>query len=256
MMTGTDDFARNCLQTSVPLMPGSMTSSRTMSAPERSNSASADGPSPTTVVSKPSLRSRERERIGQRFLVLHDQHTRQRLASRLVAAAPRAAAFLSIIDESRFSPAAAGSGGTVSKWAGIRRVNVDPCRVGSTVDGSVVVGGDVLDDRQPQPGCRRWRGSGPLSTRKNRSKTRSWSSLAMPMPRSVTAIATSSPRTVRLTEETGSLRRVGDGVLDQVRQGRHEQGAVALTSSPLGASAWTVMSAARRPRWTGAVPRR
>ena len=55
---GTLERARSCLQTSVPLIPGNIRSSSTISAPDRSNSASAAGPSPTTVASKPSLRSK------------------------------------------------------------------------------------------------------------------------------------------------------------------------------------------------------
>ena len=58
MITGTAERVRSALQTSVPLIPGSMRSSSTMSAPLRSNSSSAPCPVAATAVVNPSLRSR------------------------------------------------------------------------------------------------------------------------------------------------------------------------------------------------------
>src|SRR3954451_1208199 len=59
MITGTAVRTRSALHTSVPLMPGSIRSSRTMSAPLRSNSSRASWPVPAIAVVKPSLRSRK-----------------------------------------------------------------------------------------------------------------------------------------------------------------------------------------------------
>src|SRR4051812_19873524 len=59
MITGTAERTRSALHTSVPLMPGSIRSSRTMSAPLRSNSSRASWPVPAIAVVKPSLRSRK-----------------------------------------------------------------------------------------------------------------------------------------------------------------------------------------------------
>ena len=58
MITGTAERVRSALQTSVPLIPGSMRSSSTMSAPLRSNSSRAPCPVTATAVVNPSLRSR------------------------------------------------------------------------------------------------------------------------------------------------------------------------------------------------------
>src|SRR5699024_3141111 len=58
MMTGTEEVARNCLQTSVPDMPGNIKSSNTISTSWRSNSANAVFPSCATMGSNPSFRSR------------------------------------------------------------------------------------------------------------------------------------------------------------------------------------------------------
>src|SRR5438067_3211813 len=58
MITGTLDFSRSDLHTSLPGRPGSIRSSRTRSAPVRSKVSSASGPVEQTATSKPSLRSR------------------------------------------------------------------------------------------------------------------------------------------------------------------------------------------------------
>ncbi len=57
MITGTFERCRSVRHTSVPDSPGSMRSSSTRSAPDRSNSLSASGPVPATATSKPSRRS-------------------------------------------------------------------------------------------------------------------------------------------------------------------------------------------------------
>src|SRR5262245_39862863 len=58
MITGTLDFSRTDRHTSLPGRPGSIRSSRTRSAPVRSNVSSASGPVEQTATSKPSLRSK------------------------------------------------------------------------------------------------------------------------------------------------------------------------------------------------------
>jgi hypothetical protein len=56
-ITGTVDICRSRRHTSVPDSPGSIRSSRTMSAPSRSNSPSASGPVAAVETVKPSLSS-------------------------------------------------------------------------------------------------------------------------------------------------------------------------------------------------------
>src|SRR5579871_2897535 len=58
MITGTLDLSRSDRHTSLPGRPGSIRSSRTRSAPVRSNVSSASGPVAQTATSNPSLRSR------------------------------------------------------------------------------------------------------------------------------------------------------------------------------------------------------
>src|SRR6516165_6976782 len=58
MITGTLDFSRSDRHTTLPGRPGSIRSSRTRSAPVRSNVSSASGPVEQTATSNPSLRSR------------------------------------------------------------------------------------------------------------------------------------------------------------------------------------------------------
>jgi len=66
MITGTALLDRNCLHTSVPLIPGSITSSRTMSAPLRS----VDG----DLRAESFFAQQKGEGFSHRLLVLDDQN--------------------------------------------------------------------------------------------------------------------------------------------------------------------------------------
>src|SRR5512135_206935 len=124
MITGTLDLARSCLHTSVPLIPGSIRSSSTISAPARSNSASAVGPSATTVASNPSLRNRNASGSASDS------------SSSTISTLVTTSYFLSV--------------GVFERRDRQRERRPGP-RLAPQPDGPVVVGGDVLDDRQAQP---------------------------------------------------------------------------------------------------------
>ncbi len=68
--------------------------------------------------------------------------------------------------------------------------------------------------------------------RKNRSKTRSVYSGAIPTPRSVTAIWTWPSRPATADRHLGPGRRVADRVVDEIGQRGHQQGSVASHEQP------------------------
>ena len=102
MMTGTDGARRSARHTSVPDSPGSMRSSSTMSAPLRSNSASASGPVRGDRDLEALLAQQVGQRVGDGLLVLDDQH------------AGHAALLRN------------GCGQACARGGGSRRVNVEP----------------------------------------------------------------------------------------------------------------------------------
>ena len=84
MMIGTWLRLRSCRQTSMPLIRGSITSSRTRSGFTTSKRSSASKPSVATSTWNPSRRSpivRASTKLG---LVLDDQHRRRRSRTRLI----------------------------------------------------------------------------------------------------------------------------------------------------------------------------
>src|SRR5689334_14969836 len=141
MMTGTLERERNCLHTSVPLIPGSIRSSSTMSAPARSNSARADGPSATTVASKPSLRRRKARGSAKDS----SSSTINTLVIGLLV--------LSLVLHFQVI-ITMGVGGNRQ---GERRPR---SRLAPQPDGSVVIGCDVFNDRQAQSGTAGGPGAG------------------------------------------------------------------------------------------------
>ena len=112
MMIGTLLRLRSARQTSVPDSPGSIRSSSTMSAPPRSNSASASGP----VLGDDDLEALPAQHVGQRvgegLLVLHHQHAGH---ARSFSTASAAGAV-----DGGVGAVAGGVG------SGMRRVNVEP----------------------------------------------------------------------------------------------------------------------------------
>src|SRR5262245_43020549 len=140
MMTGTLERDRSCLHTSVPLIPGNMRSSSTMSAPARSNSARAEGPSATTVASKPSLRRRKARGSAK--------DSSSSTISTLVIDV-LVLSFGKIVSTIGIVAAEMGGDGRGNRHR--------ECRPGTRLtpqpNGAVVIGGDVFDDRQPEPGA-------------------------------------------------------------------------------------------------------
>src|SRR5699024_5351106 len=125
MITGTFERSRMFLHTSVPLMPGSIRSSNTMSMWCASNSASAVGPSPATRTSNPSFFSRN--------------------ASGSASAASSSTIRTEVTGGSSFLLE-----GRQFEGEGRSRAGPAP-----NLNGALVVCDDVLDDGQPQAGAAR-----------------------------------------------------------------------------------------------------
>src|SRR6185312_11319254 len=136
MITGTLERDRSCLHTSVPLMPGSIRSSSTMSAPARSNSARAEGPSVTTVASKPSLRSRNARGSARDS----SSSTINTLVMGVCSFLSLVRSFVRLADAVRI---------------GRNRHGERRPRAGLTPqpDGSIVVGCNMFDDREAEAGA-------------------------------------------------------------------------------------------------------
>ena len=196
MITGTAERVRSALHTSVPLIPGSIRSSSTMSAPLRSNSASASWPVAATAVVKPSLRSRNASGSAK--------DSSSSTISTLVISILQLCRPRPDREQRSGRPSRRGRPGRSGGWrsaAGSRMVNVDPVpgllhsRTSPPWLASTCL---TIARPRPVPPVARERAG---STRKNRSNTRCWCSGAMPMPRSVTAIST-QPSTARRDTET------------------------------------------------------
>ena len=232
MITGTAERVRSALQTSVPLMPGSIRSSSTMSAPLRSNSSSASWPVRRDRGGEALLAQQEGQRVGEGLLVLDDQHPGHCPPCQL----GEIAGVVTLVGAGVCRCSAAGSDRSSASDCGSRRVKVEPVPgLLHSRDVAAVVGRTCLTMARPSPvpPVARDRAG---STRKNRSNTRFWCSGAMPMPRSVTRdLDRSRPRAGGDDRHRRVRRRVGDGVVEQVRQRGDQQRPVAV--APAGRSA-------------------
>jgi hypothetical protein len=114
MITGTLDFSRSVLHTSLPGRPGSIRSSSTRSAPVRSKVSSASGPVEQTATSKPSLRSRYE-------IASLNESSSSTTSTRVTWSLPGALAVLSGIGAAHAAPVLA-----CSLRSGMYRLKVDP----------------------------------------------------------------------------------------------------------------------------------
>ena len=149
-----------------------------MSAPVRSNSASASGPLLAISVLKPSRRSRK----ASGSAIDSSSSTIKTLVMSSSVVRSRACA------DSRPRRRRASTAGLVDgrEPQGEGRAGA---RAGSTRSPAAVVGRDVLDDGQPEAGTAGRPGAGRVDPEEPLEHPL-WYSGAMPTPRSVTAIAT------------------------------------------------------------------
>src|ERR1700761_5535410 len=178
MITGTLERDRSCLHTSVPDIPGNIRSSSTMSAPARSNSLSADGPSVTTVASKPSLRRRKASGSASdsssstiSTLVIgatpSHQYIPHRWAGRPLHRRRRASStqfFLSLgsVGPHFAAPRQLDLVAVLVNRDGQRERRSGP-DFAPHADTAVMIGRNMFDDRQPQPAAARGSRAGLVS---------------------------------------------------------------------------------------------